>query len=424
MTRTASVVIGANYGDEGKGLVTDYLASERPAETVVVRFSGGANAGHTVVTPEGDIDEGASSRHVFHHFGSGTLAGAGTYLSSHFLVNPILFHTEHRKLRQIGVTPDAPTVSSRCLVTTPYDMVINQEAERARGDGRHGSCGVGVNETEDRSQHYRARLTVSDLHDKQLLYSRLKYITSEWAERRLARHGVVKPSFAGLWEILGSDEYLGAFMVECQRFLDAVHVSEDAVIRDARRIVFEGSQGLALDQHRGDFPYVTRASTGLTNVFEVANAADLDELHVYYVTRAYLTRHGAGPLPREGELPFEVADETNQPNDWQGRLRTAPLDVDALAARVKRDFAEVGTEDRAAIALTCTDHWPDPRGVVWYSGGERRTGTVICLIEAIEKATGMMVELASAGPTRGDVERRYVRAGHPAYMRVPASPWA
>ena len=87
----AHVVIGANYGDEGKGLMTDYLADKYQAE-VVVRFNGGAQAGHTVVTPAGQ-------RHVFSHFGSATLSGSRTFLSKHFVANPILFLKE--KMKQI-----------------------------------------------------------------------------------------------------------------------------------------------------------------------------------------------------------------------------------------------------------------------------------------------------------------------------------
>src|SRR4051812_30640034 len=85
-----SAVIGANYGDEGKGLVTDYLAEEGEG-AVVVRFNGGAQAGHTVVTPEG-------KRHVFHHFGSGTFRKARTHLSRFFISNPALFRPEFEAL--------------------------------------------------------------------------------------------------------------------------------------------------------------------------------------------------------------------------------------------------------------------------------------------------------------------------------------
>ena len=86
-----SVVIGANYGDEGKGLMTDFLCRQHSAD-LVVRFNGGAQAGHTVVTPEGE-------RHVFHHIGSGYFAGVPTYLSKFFVSNPVLFKQEYQELR-------------------------------------------------------------------------------------------------------------------------------------------------------------------------------------------------------------------------------------------------------------------------------------------------------------------------------------
>ena len=118
----AHVVIGANYGDEGKGLMTDYLVKKHNAE-VVVRFNGGAQAGHTVVTPDGQ-------RHVFSHFGSGTLAGARTFLSKHFVANPILFLKEKKVLEELSPTKKLHNrfmwVDPSVMITTPYDMLINQ----------------------------------------------------------------------------------------------------------------------------------------------------------------------------------------------------------------------------------------------------------------------------------------------------------
>ena len=135
-----TAVIGANFGDEGKGLMTDYFSDKK---TVVVRHNGGAQAGHTVVTPDG-------IRHVFSHFGSGTLAGAATFLGPRFIINPLLWKKELGILKKMGFDPKVFYAGG--LVTTPYDMLINEEIERSRGDGRHGSCGVGINETVTR--HY------------------------------------------------------------------------------------------------------------------------------------------------------------------------------------------------------------------------------------------------------------------------------
>ena len=95
MRSTAKAVIGANYGDEGKGLMTDYHAAPAGTAGIVVRFNGGAQAGHTVTTPEG-------ARHVFSHFGSGSLVGAATFLSRHVVCHPTLFFKEAAALEAAG----------------------------------------------------------------------------------------------------------------------------------------------------------------------------------------------------------------------------------------------------------------------------------------------------------------------------------
>ena len=93
--KNVKVVIGANFGDEGKGLMTDYFAAQSVGSCLVVLHNGGAQRGHTVVTPEG-------FRHVFHHFGCGTFAGADTYCAEEFVVNPALFREEYEKLAKHG----------------------------------------------------------------------------------------------------------------------------------------------------------------------------------------------------------------------------------------------------------------------------------------------------------------------------------
>src|SRR5690348_14536867 len=124
----ATVVIGANFGDEGKGLMTDYLCAAAGDSSrgeisgaMVVRFNGGAQAGHTVFA--------GGRRHVFHHFGSGAFAGAATFLSRYFVVNPFLWAKERDEL---GFCPRV-FVDRAAMLTTPYDMLVNQEAERIRG---------------------------------------------------------------------------------------------------------------------------------------------------------------------------------------------------------------------------------------------------------------------------------------------------
>src|ERR1700721_2544919 len=96
--KKADIVIGSAFGDEGKGLITDYLCTHSTAKTCVVRFNGGAQAGHTVEMPDG-------KRHIFSHFGSGSFARTPTYLSSYFVCNPIIFKRECKELAPLNVSP-------------------------------------------------------------------------------------------------------------------------------------------------------------------------------------------------------------------------------------------------------------------------------------------------------------------------------
>lgn len=339
----ARAVIGANFGDEGKGLVTDYLCSTQGAG-VVVRFNGGAQAGHTVVTPDGQ-------RHVHGHFGSGTLAGVPTYLSQFFVLNPICFFRELKDLHALGIEPKV-YAHPECVVTTFADMLINQALETKRGDGRHGSVGLGVSETIERSLVPELKITMSDLWNHiSTLEARLAEICGKYAEFRTG-----KP--------IREPEMLAKFIEGCWMFAEHVHPLGIAQCPDP---VFEGAQGLLLDQgNKQFFPHVTRSNTGIANVRALCAQAGITDLDAYYVSRTYLTRHGAGPLPGEDPaLSFE--DDTNVEHPWQGRIRFAPLDVDSLRKRCAADFGE-----RPKIALTHCDQLAAPFTADLHSYGRTR----------------------------------------------------
>lgn len=309
----AKAVIGASFGDEGKGLTVDYLSARGDAG-VVVRFSGGANAGHTVVTPEGD-------RHVFHQVGAGAFHGVPTFLSHFVTVDPIALFLELRQLYELGVEPEI-FASPECLVTTFADIVIGRRIEEARGKGRHGSTGMGINETHQRSRIHELRITLADLYNGGSgLEDKLGQICGKYACFRTG-------------EKITEPEMAEAFLRACRRLPEVVF---PAGIGQCKDPVFEGSQGLLLDQdNREYFPHVTRSHTGMKNVRTLCAQAGIADVEAYYVTRTYLTRHGAGPLP--GEDPgLEYEDETNTENPHQGRIRFAPLDVDAMCKRVCLD---------------------------------------------------------------------------------------
>ena len=140
MNKQAILTVDLGFGDAGKGSIIDFLAREHNAHTVV-RFNGGAQAGHRVVAKQGE--------HVFSQFGSGTLAGARTHLSRFMLVEPLAMLAEAEHLMQLGIRDPfgMVTIDEKALITTPFQRAVNRLKELARGNGRHGSCGMGIGET-------------------------------------------------------------------------------------------------------------------------------------------------------------------------------------------------------------------------------------------------------------------------------------
>src|SRR4051812_32543622 len=169
----AFLTVDLGFGDAGKGSIVDFLTRAHAAHTVV-RYNGGAQAAHRVVTA------GPSPReHVFAQFGSGTLAGAATHLSRFMLLDPLAMVAEERHLQTLGVT-DAfarTTIDERALVTTPFQRAVNRLKELARGDGRHGSCGMGIGETMiDFLEHREQVLFAGDLRRPDVLHAKLDFL--------------------------------------------------------------------------------------------------------------------------------------------------------------------------------------------------------------------------------------------------------
>lgn len=403
MQTTARAVIGANYGDEGKGLMTDYHAAPFGKDGIVARFNGGAQAGHTVTTPGGP-------RHVFSHLGSGTLAGAATFLSRHVVCHPSLFAKETAVLRAAGLAALPPVyVDDRAPVSTLYDILVNQVAERHRGAGRHGSCGMGFGETVERNLDPDFALTVGDLaRGAGFLLHRLVAIRDGWVPGRLAALGLPPlDGESGAW--FASDAALQRYARAALDFHRTIRPARPALLAAHAQVVFEGAQGLLLDQDRGAFPYVTRSHTGIRNALDVAAEAGIGALDVTYVTRAYLTRHGAGPLA--GELPDKpypgIRDDTNVPNEFQGTLRFAHLDLDLFGHTVRADFADALTAPGIAatlnVAVTCLDQAGEAATVL--EGGRPRTMAPGALAAHLAGRLGAAAAWDAWGPTRETVRR-------------------
>lgn len=323
--KRATAVIGAAFGDEGKGLITDFFCRSAGEEPWVVRFNGGAQAGHTVVCP-------VHGRHVFHHFGAGTFAGARTYLSRHFLVNPVLWKQEYTELQGKGLRTRL-FVDREAPLTTVWDMLENQISDKAM---KHGTCGAGINATMQRQKHPKLRLFAGDLERPAYLEERIFRI-SEW----YANNGHLTYMTAEIYH---------RFLADCAEMASQINLCDSRALVDRpAEIVFEGAQGLLLDQDSSFFPHVTHSKTGLTNVLKIAAEIGLTQIDACYVTRPYLTRHGAGYLPGEDdELRYD--DNTNVYNLWQGHMRFAPMDIELLERAIFNDLVQAKKSKEISVA--------------------------------------------------------------------------
>ena len=340
----ARVVIGANYGDEGKGLVTDYLASQ--GGEVVVRFNGGAQAGHTVLTPEG-------VRHVFSHFGSGSLLGLPTFWSQFCVVNPFAFVQEYGELLALGCVPTFHAHPD-CIVTTPWDMDANQERELSRGVLKHGSCGMGFFETIQRDQRLHLDMAMV------------------WQGGAMLKNTV-----SNIRRNYGRND-TDDLKTELNFLKDCVvlaNKSQPACMNSFADPIFEGAQGLMIGQENMiDYPYLSPSYCGMKNVRQLVYEGGLEISDVYYVSRTYLTRHGFGPLPQQASWSYP--DETNIENDWQDGLRFASLEPAQLQRRIHADY-----EKPKLILTHCNEHeavvhseleaWGQTRGEVVKKPGRK-----------------------------------------------------
>lgn len=368
----AIAIIGAGFGDEGKGNLVSYFADEG---TVVVRYNGGAQAGHTVVAPDG-------KRHVFHHFGSGSLRGAATHLSRFFIVNPFLWQKEQLELELLGLKPEV-AIHPLAPLTTPYDMLVNQEIERLRAHTKHGSCGLGINETITRNSKEKYRTLLLDAGKRTKFREQLKAIRADYSLQRYRDLTREVPSVEFL-NRLYSDSILESYLDATEELL--ARCSLQMRIPATKRVVFEGAQGLLLDEFHRFFPHVTRSRPGLSNVLELVRGLENCTLRVIYVTRAYMTRHGAGPFPTE-DPKMSYPDATNRPNPFQGTLRFGSLDYGLIAEAIRNDLANAPAAS-ASLAVTCLDQSQDES-----------------VIQKLEEVTGLSVGLISRGPTREHVSK-------------------
>ena len=320
----AHIVIGALFGDEGKGHTVDYLCNKYNAKWVI-RFNGGSQAGHNVVYPKG-------IHHCFSQIGSGAFSGAKTFLSRFMMINPIslineievFLDTSNNTNGVADFLKNSIAIDENAPVILEPHIIANRITSKSTG---HGTCGKGIGELAKDLLYYPDDvIRVKDLKNTEYVAYALKKIFERKIEE-LKTLGFEED--CRNFEVLIYSEVANFY----SRFAEhATIVNTDFFANNimSEEVVFEGAQGILLDEWHGFHPYTTWTNTTQENAFTLLDEIDYKcDCEVTAVVRAFMTRHGSGPF-MESE-PYEHYHEHNKMNDWQGRFKWGSPDAQMLS---------------------------------------------------------------------------------------------
>lgn len=346
------IVVGANYGDEGKGLATDYFTQKAKSDegpVLNVLYNGGPQRGHTVEHKNG-------LRHIFHHFGSGFFSGASTYFDENFLVDPIKFNIEHCELLDqaryfTDMTETQALVHAKCYihpncrVITPWDAMANQILQKG-----HNTCGCGIWQTIHRYNlmpDCKVFNGMCEMSDDQLdnylrsvAWYTLFYINArQKLELSDLQDALIEP-YKDLWF---NEQLIQNFIYDLRQMEKrTIYCLFDEIAEHYDTIIFEGGQGLAIGEQNGASLCHVSTPSDTGSRIPVSLCKDISEdVEICYITRAYVTRHGKGYLDREctkEDLGLNEIDITNQSNKFQGDLRYGYFDWNPIYRRIDDDY--------------------------------------------------------------------------------------
>ena len=283
---SAFVVLGAQWGDEGKGKMTDYLAEEAD---VVVRFQGGNNAGHTVVV--GDKE------YKLHLIPSGILYDDKlNVIANGVVVDPVALFEEIDYLEGLGVkvTPEKLTISDRAHLIMPYHKILDKLKEKARGKNDIGTTGKGIGPCYT-DKYERSGIRICDLLHEDVFKEKL-------AENLNLKNPYITKVLGG--EELSFDEIYNLYSKLAERlrpFVQDTSVRVYDEIKKDKNVLFEGAQGMLLDIDHGTYPYVTSSNTTSCGVASGVGIGPNMIQNALGIAKAYTTRVGKGPFPTELE---------------------------------------------------------------------------------------------------------------------------
>lgn len=277
------VIVGTQWGDEGKGKVVDLLAE---FADIVVRFQGGNNAGHTLVVK--------GEKTICHLIPSGTLQGKTCYIGNGVVVDPavIIQELDYLSNRGIDVGPDKVKISDRAHIILPYHKAVDLARENKKGEKKIGTTGRGIGPCyEDKATRRGIRFV--ELLDSEVFRERVKSVVEE-------KNFYLKNYLHS--EPLDADPIIDQYARYAERL--APHVTNISVelgeaIRAGKQILFEGAQGTHLDIDHGTYPYVTSSNTVAGNACCGSGIGPKQITGVKGIVKAYTTRVGGGPFPTE-----------------------------------------------------------------------------------------------------------------------------
>ncbi len=300
------VVVGAQWGDEGKGKVIDYLASEAD---LVARFQGGDNAGHTVVY--------GANIFKLHHIPSGILyPGCISLLGSGMVINPLVLLDELAELEKRGISSANLRISSKAHLIMVYHQVYDRGNEELLGDNKIGTTGRGIGPAYA-DKALRRGLRAVDLADVDIFRERLAQVLPLQNRLLKSAYGHEGYDLDQLVEMYRpAAEKLGSMVVDTSRLL-----SES--LAEGKKVLFEGAQGALLDIDHGTYPFVTSSSTVAAAAGSGSGLGPQCAGRVLGVIKAYTTRVGEGPFPteekgKEGDL---LRDQGGEYGTTTGRPR-------------------------------------------------------------------------------------------------------
>lgn len=294
------VVVGSQWGDEGKGKITDYLAQKAD---VVVRYQGGNNAGHTI--------EFNGQKFALRLIPSGIFTSGNVILGNGMVINPKALLEEMKYLNDAGISTDGIKISDRAHVILPYHMEIDALQEKLRGDKNIGTTKKGIGPTYV-DKYARIGIRMGEFINEELFKERLAEVLllklREYPELELNREDIF-------------NEYKEYAKIIKPMVTDTGLLLDD-YIQNNKKVLFEGAQGTMLDIDYGTYPYVTSSHPGANGVCEGAGIGPVCIDEVVGIVKAYTTRVGSGAFPTE--IDDEIGNHIREVGREYGTVTKRP----------------------------------------------------------------------------------------------------